>query len=189
MKIVIDQRSHQTKSSAPKGAASSMQQGVKESKITAVEKSDQVGNVKTKDPRKVELGKKLAKISKEAKERKAKQHEALHEADREAGHEAQREEQHDDKKLVEKINEYTDLRYVGGVTIVATVGGLYYAYKNDYRIEKREQKIKNDREAYRESKLENQHENNFKASKDKKNSNNFEIKKCKPSTKTNLENL
>ena len=36
-----------------------------ENKITTVEKT-----VKVKDPRKVELGKRLAKISKEAKERK-----------------------------------------------------------------------------------------------------------------------
>ena len=37
-------------------------------KITSVEKS-----VKIKDPKRVELGKRLGKISKEAKERKAKQ--------------------------------------------------------------------------------------------------------------------
>ena len=39
-----------------------------ENKITTVEKT-----VKVKDPRKVEMGKRLAKISKEAKERKARQ--------------------------------------------------------------------------------------------------------------------
>ena len=53
-------------------------------KVTAVEKSD---NVKAKDPRKVELGKRLAKISKEAKERKARQREADREADRKVTHE------------------------------------------------------------------------------------------------------
>ena len=37
------------------------------SKITTVEKTEKV-----KDPRKVELGKRLTKISREAKERKAK---------------------------------------------------------------------------------------------------------------------
>ena len=41
-----------------------------ENKITTVEKS-----AKVKDPRKVELGKRLAKISREAKERKARQRE------------------------------------------------------------------------------------------------------------------
>ena len=93
-------------------------------KVTSVEKSD---NVKAKDPRKVELGKKLAKISKEAKERKARQQ---IEADREAGHERTR--------FSKEINDYLDFipfRYlVGGVTIVAAIGGLYYAYKNDTRL-------------------------------------------------------
>ena len=40
-------------------------------KVTAVEKSESIKAVK--DPRKVELGKRLAKISRETKERKARQ--------------------------------------------------------------------------------------------------------------------
>ena len=89
-------------------------------KVTAVEKSE-----KTKDPRKVELGKKLAKISKEAKERKAKQREVI-ECKRDHVSEI---------SVAEEINDYLDFRYiVGGVTIVAALGGLYYAYKNDVRL-------------------------------------------------------
>ena len=93
-------------------------------KVTAVEKS-----VKTKDPRKVELGKRLAKISKEAKERKARQ--------REANQEAVRELDQSERSVAEEINDYVDFRYiVGGVTIVAALGGLYYAYKSDKRLER-----------------------------------------------------
>ena len=73
-----------------------------ENKITTVEKS-----AKVKDPRKVELAKRLAKISKEAKERKARLRE--------------------EKK---EILDYINFRYVvGGVTLIAMVGGLYFAYK------------------------------------------------------------
>ena len=43
-----------------------------ENKITRLTENDK--SVKVKDPRKVEMGKRLAKISKEAKERKARQH-------------------------------------------------------------------------------------------------------------------
>ena len=95
-------------------------------KVTSVEKSD---NVKAKDPRKVELGKRLAKISKEAKERKARQCKQSEEDQREVGHEK--------TNFSKEINDYVDfrpsaLRYlVGSVTIVAVLGGLYYAYKND----------------------------------------------------------
>ena len=45
-------------------------------KVTSVK---QQAGEKVKDPKKVELGKKLAKISKEAKERKARQCKALRE--------------------------------------------------------------------------------------------------------------
>ena len=104
------------------------EQGVKDSKVTAVEKS-----VKTKDPRKVELGKRLAKISKEAKERKARQ--------REANQEAVRELDQSERSVAEEINDYVDFRYiVGGVTIVAALGGLYYAYKSDKRFERSDPK-------------------------------------------------
>ena len=95
-------------------------------KVTAVEKSE-----KTKDPRKVELGKRLAKISKEAKERKAKHREAYRK-------QSEAELDSNDQSLSEEINDYVDFipfRYlVGGVTIVAALGGLYYAYKNDVRL-------------------------------------------------------
>ena len=101
-------------------------------KVTSVEKSD---NVKAKDPRKVELGKRLAKISKEAKERKAKQREQSEreQSEREQSERKQSElEQLGVREVGYKINDYVDLRYlVGGVTIVAALGGLYYVYKND----------------------------------------------------------
>ena len=91
-------------------------------KVTAVEKSEKV-----KDPRKVELGKKLAKISKEAKERKAKM---WSESDREAGNEKTRFAKEINR--IADLSGYVDFRYlVDGVTIVAALGGLYYAYKND----------------------------------------------------------
>ena len=44
------------------------EQSEQSTEITTVEKTEKV-----KDPRKVELGKRLAKISREAKERKARQ--------------------------------------------------------------------------------------------------------------------
>ena len=88
-----------------------------ENKITTVEKT-----VKPKDPRKVELGKRLAKISREAKERKA--------------------------RLCERkeILDYIDFRYVvGGVMLLAAIGGLYFAYKKDNR-EIKEEKFKEEEE-------------------------------------------
>ena len=84
-------------------------------KITAVKKT-----AKVKDPRKVEAGKRLAKISREAKERKAKQ-----------------------KQLIEaeaakvEITDYIDFRYfIGSVGLVAALFGLY-SYNRD-KIEIRE---------------------------------------------------
>ena len=72
-----------------------------ENKITTVEKSA-----------KVELGKRLAKISKEAKERKAR----LRKSD----------------KVKKEILDYIDFKYVvGGVMLIAAVGGLYFAYKEE----------------------------------------------------------
>ena len=140
----------------------SSKQSKTDEKVTSVEKSEKV-----KDPRKVELGKRLAKISREAKERKAKM---WSESDREAGHERTR--------FAKEINDYVDFRYfVGGVTIVAALGGLYYAYKSDKRLEseRSEHEIQSDRER-----------------KDKKvniiNKNDYEITKCnhplEPTTQT-----
>ena len=87
-----------------------------ETKITTVEKT-----AKVKDPRKVELGKRLARISKEAKERKARLGEAA--------------------KVKNEILNYIDFRYVvGGVMLIAAVGGLYFAYKKDNREIKEEVK-------------------------------------------------
>ena len=76
----------------------------------------------------MELGKRLAKISKEAKERKARQRES------------EREQlERSEKNEAEEINRIVDFRYiVGGVTIVAALGGLYYAYKSDKRFERSE---------------------------------------------------
>ena len=72
-----------------------------ENKITTVEKT-----VKVKDPRKVELGKRLAKISREAKLCKKQRLQMEEERNKE-------------------ILDYVDFRYV--------VGGLYFAYKKDKR--------------------------------------------------------
>ena len=83
-------------------------------KITKVEKSEKI-----KDPRKVEAGKRLAVISREAKKRKARKRSAVVKSE-------QRE-----------ISDYIDYRYfIGGVGVVAAVGGLYFAYKRDNREEK-----------------------------------------------------
>ena len=161
-------------------------------KVTAVEKSD---NVKAKDPRKVELGKKLAKIS---KERKARHHEALREKS-----EADR----DNQSLAEEINRIVDLsgyvdfipfRYiVGGVTIVAVLGGLYYAYRQDKRLEHSESERSN-RERFEWSESEQNELNKNASGLSEKvktiNKNYFEITKCKPphlaaSTKCSIENL
>ena len=139
----------------------------KNNKITAVEKSDQVGKTeRTKDPRKVELGKRLAKISKEAKERKARQ--------REANQEAVRELDQSERSVAEEINDYVDFRYiVGGVAIVAALGGLYYAYKNDTRLARRYQS-----ELERSESDKNVSES-IVAPKQQAG---YEITKCKPST-------
>ena len=84
-------------------------------KITTVEKT-----VKVKDPKKVELGKILATISREAKERKAKLREM----------EMKKEEEN-------KILDYIDFKYVvGGVTILGGLIGLYFSYKKDKREER-----------------------------------------------------
>ena len=89
-----------------------------ENKITTVEKT-----VKVKDPRKVELGKRLAKISKEAKLRKKQRLEM----------EAEREKN--------QIFNYIHFKYVvGGVTILGGLFGLYFAYKRDKR-EIKEEKL------------------------------------------------
>ena len=86
-----------------------------ENKVTAVEKSE-----KAKDPRKVELGKRLAKISREAKEREARQR--------------SKSENKQSYRLEKEITDLIDFRYlIGGVTIVTALGGLYYAYKRDKR--------------------------------------------------------
>ena len=84
-----------------------------EEKITSIEKS-----VKVKDPRKVELGKRLSKISKEAKARKKLERESA-------------------KSKIEMI----DFKYVvGGVAILGGIFGIYFAYKKDKR-EIKEEKI------------------------------------------------
>ena len=62
---------------------------VEENKITSTEK--------TKDPRKVELGKRLAKISREAKERKRKLRESA-----------------EKKKQFSEYIEYIDFKYIVG---------------------------------------------------------------------------
>ena len=88
-----------------------------ENKITTVEKT-----TKVKDPRKVELGKRLAKISKEAKLCKKQRLQMEEERNKE-------------------IFNYIDFKYiVGGVTILGGIFGLYFAYKKGKR-EIREEKI------------------------------------------------
>ena len=85
-------------------------------KITTVEKFD----LKIKDPRRVEAGKRLAKISQEAKERKKRQ------------------------RMEEEKRNYIDFKYiVGGVTILGGLVGLYFAYKKDKR-EIKEERILED---------------------------------------------
>ena len=91
-----------------------------ENKITSTEKS-----VKIKDPRRVELGKRLAKISKEAKARKAKERENA-------------------SKIKREMLDYLNFNYlVGDVTLFATVVGLYYTWKKNKREikEKKENKV------------------------------------------------
>ena len=115
-------------------------------KVTSVNKTggQQVGE-RTKDPRKVELGKKLAKISKEAKERKARQQsQRIEEETRRATESIERKVDRDDRSLAD-FSSYVDFRYiVGGVTIVAALGGLFYAYKNDKRFERSSESKRSD---------------------------------------------
>ena len=93
-----------------------------ENKITTVEKT-----IKVKDPRRVEAGKRLARISREAKERKKRL----------------REENKEGKEILD----YIDFRYVvGGVTLIAAVGGLYFSYKKDKREIKEEVKEEEEEE-------------------------------------------
>ena len=82
--------------------------------------------MKAKDPRKVELGKRLAKILREAKERKARQRQ-MEESKVES--EASKLE----KEKGEIIN-YLDYRhFIGVLGLVISIGGLYYSYKRDKR--------------------------------------------------------
>ena len=147
----------------------------KNNKITAVEKSEKTE--RTKDPRKVELGKKLAKISKEAKERKARHREAIREK---SEAELERKVDRDDRSLAEEINDYVDFRYiVGGVTIVAALGGLYYAYKSDKRLERSESE-QSDRPKV-SAQQQNELNKNVSGLSEKVktiNKNDFEITKC-----------
>ena len=96
----------------------------KENKIT-VEKPKQ------KDPRKVEMGKRLAKISKEAKEIKIK---------------IKMRELENQKEILD----YIDFKYVvGGVTILGGIFGLYFAFKRDKR-EIRDEKFEEKQEMEKE---------------------------------------
>ena len=101
--------------------------------MTTVEENKITSSEKTKDPRKVELGKRLAKISREAKERKRKLREST------------------EKK--QQFSEYIDFKYtVGGITILGGLIGIYFAFKRDKR-EVREEKLLENNIS---------HENNFK---------------------------
>ena len=89
--------------------------GEEENKITSTEKS-----VKIKDPKRVELGKRLAKISKEAKARKKLERESAK------------------NQKIEMI----DFKYVvGGVAVLAGIFGIYVSYKKDKRETKQEQRF------------------------------------------------
>ena len=96
-------------------------------KVTVVEKA-----VKVKDSRKVELGKRLAKISREAKERKARQR-------------SKAESARVEKEVINEqreITDYIDFRYFfGGVGLVAALGGLYFDYKKEKREIREEKEI------------------------------------------------
>ena len=137
-------------------------------KVTSVEKTEKV-----KDPRKVELGKRLAKISREAKERKAKLQSEVE--NRERTH------------FTKEINDYVDFRYfVGGVTVVAALGGLYYAYKRDKR---QSEELKRSEQSESDQSESDQSERERKDKKVKTiNKNDYIITKCKPS-KCSIENL
>ena len=101
--------------------------GEEENKITSTEKS-----VKIKDPKRVELGKRLAKISKEAKARKAKERENA-------------------SKTKREMLDYLNFNYfVGGVTLVAAVVGLYFTWKKDEREIKKEKENKEIKEEKKE---------------------------------------
>ena len=77
-----------------------MSNSQEENKITTVEKK----NTKPKDPRKVELGKRLAKKLRLQQEEK------------------------------KEILEYIDFKYVvGGVTVLGGLAGLYFTYKKNKR--------------------------------------------------------
>ena len=166
-------------------------------KITSVKQQAVEKSEKAKDPRKVELGKKLAKISKEAKER----HKAQREQRKQSEVELERKVDRDDRSLVEEINGYVDFRYiVGGVTIVAALGGLYYTYKSDKRLEWSESERSERSEIETRSSSEPSEEESVKdiepkaltasRKKVKTNKNEYEITKCKPSTsKSCIENL
>ena len=102
------------------------EQSEQSTEITTVEKTEKV-----KDPRKVELGKRLAKISREAKERKARQWSEAEAARVEK--EAKSDHEMDNQR---EITDYIDFRYfIGGVGLVAALGGLYYSYKREIREE------------------------------------------------------
>ena len=89
-------------------------------KITKDEKTE--GASKIKYPRRVEAGKKLAAISREAKERKAAAVKNYHEV-------AYQREISDE--LV-RFAHYIDFTYfIAGVGFVASIGGLYFAYQQD----------------------------------------------------------
>ena len=80
-------------------------------KITKAEKSEKI-----KDPKKVEAGKRLAAISRKAKERKAKERTVV------------------EKVETEDCCTSIDYKYsIRGVGVVAAVGGLSFAYKRDRR--------------------------------------------------------
>ena len=113
------------------------------------ETSENSKAAKVKDPRKVELGKRLAKISREAKERKARQRS---EAETEAVN--QRE-----------ITDYIDFKYfIGGVGLVVALGGLYCSYKKDKREIREEKEIVNKLEHSEKEKINNVKEENSRAS-------------------------
>ena len=85
-----------------------------EGKINSIEKS-----VKIKDPKRVELGKRLAKISKEAKARKAKE-----------------------RKEKEKLIAYLDTKhFIGVASLAATLIGLYFTFKQYKRREEEKNQV------------------------------------------------
>ena len=90
-----------------------------EGKITSIDKS-----VKIKDPKRVELGKRLAKISKEAKARKAKE-----------------------RKEKEKLIAYLDTKhFIGVASLAATLIGLYFTFKQYKRREEKNQVASEEKE-------------------------------------------